>query len=389
MNNNTVLIIDDDPDVSALLADIAKSSGYDSFITNQIEDAKQYTVSSPPALIILELGIPSHDGIEFLRSFSEIECKVPIIIVSGHDEKIRSTAFNLGLNYHLNMLGHYPKPLPIQALIEILENTRSASIQPSNDTLEKAIENKALVLYYQPMICLKNSKIINLETLVRWVVSPDKIIFPDQFIPLAESSGLIVPLTRLIVEMAFQQYARSLNLWNINISINLSASNLDDLNLTDEIIALANQYKINPENVCFEVTETSVMSHPQIAMDILTRLRLKGFKISLDDFGTGYSSFIELHRLPFSEMKIDKSFIMKLKRDTQAQKITKSIIELAHSLELNVVAEGVEDKETFEHLKNLNCDIAQGYFISKPLPANTLLHWFQHNCDDKLHCKWV
>ncbi|MCS5707389.1 EAL domain-containing response regulator [Candidatus Berkiella cookevillensis] len=389
MNNNTVLIIDDDPDVSALLADIAKSSGYDSFITNQIEDAKQYTLSSPPTLIILDLGIPSHDGIEFLRSFSEIECKVPIIIVSGHDEKIRSTAFNLGLNYQLNMLGHYPKPLPIQALIEILEHIKSASIQPNNDTLEKAIENKALVLHYQPMICLKSSKIINLETLVRWMVNPEKIIFPDQFIPLAESSGLIVPLTRLIVEMAFQQYARSLNLWNINISINLSASNLDDLNLTDEIIALANQYKINPGNVCFEVTETAVMSQPQIAMDILTRLRLKGFQISLDDFGTGYSSFIELHRLPFSEMKIDKSFVMKLSRDTQAQKITKSIIELAHSLELNVVAEGVEDKETFEHLKTLNCDIAQGYFISKPLPADTLLQWFQHNCDDKLHCKWV
>lgn len=389
MNNNTVLIIDDDPDISALLKDIAESAGFGSYITNNIEEAKNYAQSSPAALIILDLGIPSHDGIEFLRSFSEIKCKIPIVIVSGHDEKIRSTACNLGLSYHLTMLGHYPKPLPVQLLITILENIKGSAITPNTDTLKQAIEKQAFILHYQPMICLKTNKIVNLETLVRWTVNAEKIIFPDQFIPLAESSGLIQPLTRLIVEMAFQQYSRYLNHWGISLSINLSANNLNDLNLADEIIALANQYTVNPNQICFEVTETAVMSQPQIAMDILTRLRLKGFKISLDDFGTGYSSLIELHRLPFSEMKIDKSFIMNLNKDAQARKITKSIIELAHSLELNVVAEGVENKEAFEHLKILNCDIAQGYFISKPLPAETLLQWLQHNCDDKLHYKWV
>ena len=233
-----------------------------------------------------------------------------------------------------------------------------------------AIENNSLDIVYQPKVNVKTRKVIGAEALLRWNHPQRGYIGPDEFIPLAEQTGLIKPLTAWVLEQAVQQCLEWRKTWpEFNVAVNLSVHNLHDAALLDQVRRLIDVEKMPPSCLTLEITEGDIMTDPMRAREILETLDAMGIALSIDDFGTGYSSLSYLKQLPVNELKIDKSFVMEMTEDENDAVIVKATIDLAHNLGLKTVAEGVADKNTWDYLRTLNCDIAQGYFISRPISA--------------------
>ncbi len=242
--------------------------------------------------------------------------------------------------------------------------------------LRSAVERNELVLDYQPGVDLQTGQLTHMEALVRWQHPQRGLVGPDQFIPFAETSGFIDTITREVLRMAIRQCAE----WRragltITISVNISACDLMSPNLLNTFAALLHDNDILPRWIKLEITESSIMRDPVRAMETLERLCRMGFTLSIDDFGTGYSSLAYLKKLPVGELKIDKSFVFGMIHGKADAAIVRSTIELGHNLGLKVVAEGVEDEATLKLLKSLNCDTAQGYFLSRPMPAADVERW--------------
>ncbi len=232
--------------------------------------------------------------------------------------------------------------------------------------LSVAIVCDELVLAYQPKLALGAGAIIGVEALVRWNHPSLGMVLPYRFISLAEQTGLIKPLTQWVIRAAARQWAAwAAEGWMTSIAINVSARDLDQLDFPDDFLAICQEQGVPGDSITVELTESAKQNLVNL-LDITTRLRLRGVHLSLDDFGTGYSSLSQLHQLPFSEVKIDKSFVMRADRSNECRAICTAIIGLAHDLGLKTVAEGVETKEVLDILTGLGCDTAQGYFISRP-----------------------
>ncbi|WP_286262708.1 EAL domain-containing protein [Thalassotalea atypica] len=246
------------------------------------------------------------------------------------------------------------------------------------NSLKTAIEENQLVLYYQPKLALDNMRVTHVEALVRWEHPEKGLIPPDSFISIAEKTGQMDALTRWVTREAFKQYL----LWQrkgtaLQIAINISAENLLDKQYSDFVIDLKQQNNIPDDVITLEVTEDAVVADPITATELLIYLKEHGFKLSIDDYGTGYSSLAQLKQLPVQELKVDRSFLQHLATDPSDQIIVKSSIELAHNLGLTVVAEGIEDEATLQWLKSNGCELAQGYYISRPQPAHALELWIE------------
>jgi diguanylate cyclase (GGDEF)-like protein len=246
--------------------------------------------------------------------------------------------------------------------------------------LRRAIPGGELELYYQPKLNLVTRKVCHVEALVRWNHPQHGLIPPDEFIPLAEHSGIIRMLTDWVMHEVIRQCAAwSEQQLDIGIALNLSAMDLSCGELPDVLSAYLAKYQVDPARIILEVTETAVMRDAVYALEVLNRLRACGVKLAIDDFGTGYSSLSHLKRLPVNELKIDKSFVLTMAEDNDDAVIVRSTIELAHNMGLKVVAEGVEDERTLEMLRNYRCDIAQGYLISRPLPVQQATEWLRQS----------
>jgi diguanylate cyclase (GGDEF)-like protein len=242
--------------------------------------------------------------------------------------------------------------------------------------LRQAIENEDLLVHYQPKVDIRTRRVVGVEALVRWIHPEHGFMPPDDFIPLAEHTGLIQPLTKLVLRSALHQcrewQAEGLDL---DVSVNLSVRSLLDLQLPESVAALLSEFSVEPTRLVLEITESSIMADPIRAADVVDRLSGLGIGLAIDDFGTGYSSLSYLKRLPVSEIKIDKSFVMSMTSQDNDAVIVRSTVDLGRNLGLRVVAEGVETIEMFDELKRLGCDIAQGYLLSRPLPADDLTAW--------------
>lgn len=244
--------------------------------------------------------------------------------------------------------------------------------------LHQAIENDSLTLHFQPKIDLKQRKVTGVETLVRWNHPKYGLIPSDRFVPVAERTGLIQHLTHWVLNQALKQLSQ----WHkegvhIGISINLSTLDITDVELPETIAGLIAAYDIDPHWITLELTESAFMHDQERSLETLNQLAQFGLKLSIDDFGTGYSSLSYLSQLPVNEIKIDKSFVMGMKHNKQDNVIVQMTIDLAKNLELIVVAEGIEDAETYDALTRLNCHMGQGYHMSKPIPADDFLTWLQ------------
>ncbi len=242
--------------------------------------------------------------------------------------------------------------------------------------LSQAISNDDLITYFQPKISCKTMEVVGIEVLVRWQHDKLGLLPPDHFIPLAERTGLMGPLTTWVLKSTFH----TLHRWHrqgltIKASVNIAVQSLLDPELPETLSGLMASVDLPKDSLMLEITETSVMKDPDLALAVLYRLRDMGIEISIDDFGTGYSSLAYLREMPVSEVKIDKSFVMQMLNREKDAVIVKATIDLAHNLGLKVVAEGVETRETARQLSKLGCDLLQGYLFSRPVPAADFEQW--------------
>ena len=243
--------------------------------------------------------------------------------------------------------------------------------------LRRAIESDQLFLYYQPKVDVKTRMVVGAEALLRWRHPKRGLVPPGDFIPLAEQAGIIKPLTWWVLEEAVKQCRA----WDraelgLDVAVNLSARSLHDPQLPERITDLLAAHGVPPGRLQLEVTESAVMTDPARAAEILGHLGALGVGVSIDDFGTGYSSLTYLRNLPVSEIKIDKSFVIGMSGNGGSDKaIVRSTSDLGHSLGLAVVAEGVEDGNSFELLRSYGCDLAQGYYIARPMAPDALVAW--------------
>ena len=242
--------------------------------------------------------------------------------------------------------------------------------------LRRAIDADELTVHFQPQVSLGSMQVVGYEALVRWLHPERGLLMPDEFIPLAEKTGLIIPLTHAVLRQALQRCQRWLPLHpDVGVSVNLSARGLVDPALHDVVAQLLADTGVPAELLTLEITESSVMSDPVGALEQLSRLKALGTRLSVDDFGTGHSSLAYLQRLPVHEVKVDKSFVLPMARDDTAPAIVAAIVVLAHRLGLLVVAEGVETRGTCDTLTAMGCDIMQGYLVSRPLGPAQLDDW--------------
>ena len=385
MISQTLYIIDDDKQTVSLLAEYAQLLEHQA-ITYTMAESFFAEVDSidDNSIIILDLNMPEMDGIEVMRLMVKKNIKLPLILISGYDSGVLHSAEQLAKAYSLEIIGTITKPFMFSDFKNIIQKyTKIERRQvPRSDLsirkseLEKAIRQKELVLYYQPQINMQTGIMTGVEALVRWQHPQFGLIYPHLFIALAETSGLIEGLTEQVIKQAVEQTLS----WKsedmeIHVSINISAENITSLSLPEQLTRMLQHHTVDPSSITLEVTENALMGKLVTSLDILTRLRMKGIALSIDDFGTGYSSLSQLYRMPFTELKVDQSFVANMTIDEEAYGIVKTCIMLGHELNMKVVAEGVENAETLSLLKKMGCDIAQGYHIARPMPADDLVPW--------------
>jgi len=374
-----LLILDDEVEVAATMARMAEHLGFETKITTAPEDMFKSVQEWTPSHLAIDLVMPGMDGVEVLRALAELRCNAAIIVMSGMGLKVLKSAQRSAIERGLRIAGVLPKPFT-RATLQILLDIRSASCvaeevpQPkakkSDITVEEllaGLERKEFVLHYQPKIRLSDMKIVGLEALVRWQHPSRGLILPEAFIPIAERCCIIGLLTYRIVALGLDWLKTVDEHLGLSLAINLSVVSLTDLNLADRLQEACAEHNIDPRRICLELTETSAMDNSAVAFDVLTRLRIKGFSLSIDDFGTGYSSMMQLARLPFSEIKIDRSFVMSMRSSPESMTIVESTIQLGKRLALTTTAEGVESPETLRALRELGCDLAQGYYFARPM----------------------
>jgi diguanylate cyclase (GGDEF)-like protein len=242
--------------------------------------------------------------------------------------------------------------------------------------LRRAVADDTLLLHYQPKLDLRRGQIIGVEALVRWQHPERGMIGPAEFLPFAEQTGMITPITRWVAESALRQCGawRAAGL-RLHVSLNVSSRDLLERDLPELLVAAARRHGVPPESVVVEVTESALMEDPQRAQQTLLELKQHGFRIAIDDYGTGYSSLAYLQRLHCDELKLDRSFVMHVAERERDAAIVRSTVGLGHSLGLSVVAEGVESDEAMRKLHDLGCDVVQGYGVSRPIPAAAVADW--------------
>jgi EAL domain-containing protein (putative c-di-GMP-specific phosphodiesterase class I)/CheY-like chemotaxis protein len=373
--DDVILAIDDEPALLDIIQKVARSSNFTAMVTTDPAAFRTALVEQPPSVVLLDLQMPDCDGIELLHALADAHCRAKVILMSGFDARVLGLARGIGQGLGLDMGDPLPKPLRIADLRQILAKVRSKSFDVDAAGLREAIDSDRLELFYQPLVTLSTGEIIGFEGLVRWQHPEFGIIPPDRFIPLAERENLINPLTDRVLELAAAQIAvwKQLGI-GVFVSVNISAANIV-ADLPDQLARLCVRHGIPPRLLRLELTETAAMGNHTLMLEILTRIRLKGFQLAIDDFGTGYSSLVQLHRLPFSELKIDQSFVREMAVSEEANLIVGTIVNLGHSLHLDLIAEGIETEDLMDRLIEMGCETGQGYFFSRPMPAGDVPGW--------------
>jgi EAL domain-containing protein (putative c-di-GMP-specific phosphodiesterase class I) len=396
VGNGRLLVLDDDAQIGRMIEIIAESAGFEARSLTRIGDFFTAVRQWHPTHIAIDLVMPEMDGVQVLVRLAAMNCAARIIVTSGVGTRVLDAAGRSGNEHGLDIAGVLAKPFSPRALRELLGQPRPHPAAggrvahplgddgPTAAELAQALGSEQLQIAYQPQVHCASGHFSGVEALVRWDHPQLGELPPDRFIPLAERHELIEGLTFEVVRRALDWFMTNIPATvpcneplesPTSLSVNISAIALRDAAFIERLSDHCHETGLDPTRLIFELTETSAMENPVSSLDLLTRLRMKGFQLSIDDFGTGFSSMLQLVRLPFSEIKIDKSFVMTATRSAESLAVVRSVIELGHSLELRVVAEGVEDEATLNLLRQLGCDVAQGYHLGRPVRGAELLAW--------------
>jgi EAL domain-containing protein (putative c-di-GMP-specific phosphodiesterase class I)/ActR/RegA family two-component response regulator len=334
-------------------------------------------------IIISDLEMPGMDGMEFIRHISEAGVSVSIILASVHDRTLIASVGTMTEAYGINLLGTIEKPATAQKLEVLIQRHKSRVIprpEPrvvvSESDISDALSARLFEPVFQPKVDVATGRLKGVEALARWRHPKQGMVGPYAFIPALEANRRIDELTWIILDKA----AASCRDWraaglDITVAVNLSLGSLTQVGLADRVTEHVRAQNIEPNYITLEVTETIAMTNIARALENLARLRIRGFGLSIDDYGTGYSSMQQLSRIPFTELKIDQSFVMRAIEKDSCRVMLESSLDMARKLRLQAVAEGVETRADWDLLKTMGCDAAQGYFIARPMPGAQIADW--------------
>lgn len=371
-----LLVIDDEEDICETIGELAAAKGLEVATISDPSKVSDKITEFSPELIMLDLLMPGTDGVELLRVLADKVKDSKICLMSGSDARVLNSARRLGSAHGLNVMAALEKPLDINAIRNVIDLMSGNSKFEQDTELARALEQGQIILYYQPVIEMATRRVKGAEALVRWAHPMRGILPPAEFLDEIVAEGLMQPMTDHVLKTAIQQAVKWHQLGEkLTVSVNVTASYLLELSLPDRLGEMCQKSDLPPERLVLEVTETEAMQDMTKTMDVLLRMRIRNIGVSVDDFGTGHSSLRELQRMPFSELKIDRGFVMDMATNKDSSMIVNSIIDLGHNLGLKVIAEGVEDVRTWRLLENKGCDYAQGYYMAKPMPAAEFNRW--------------
>jgi EAL domain-containing protein (putative c-di-GMP-specific phosphodiesterase class I) len=341
-----------------------------------------------PDVVIVDLDMPGMDGIEFIGHVAQQKLARSVIVASALDATLLNTVQTMTRAYGLRVLGCVEKPLTAPKLADTLALFDASDIDADSEELlaldaaaiEEGLRRDEFVPYFQPQVEVANGQVVSVEALARWRRADGQVVRPSQFISTVEHEGQIDRLTDRLLEKACAWKLRWAKLGlNLKVSVNISMLSLARIEAADRYQHIVRSHGVDPRDIVLELTESAVMGEAAHALNVLARLRLKGFGLSIDDFGTGYSSLAQLSHIPFTELKIDGSFVTGAPTQPRKRAVVEASLDLARKLDLAVVAEGVETVDEWQMLAELGCRCAQGYLISRPVPgdqiADVIAHW--------------
>lgn len=377
-----LVILDDDAQVSQTIALIAQMANFVANVSANADEFLSWVRTSKPTHVLIDLALRDADCLELLRMMALDAYGGAVIVASTLDSRTLDAAARTARSLGLRVAGVLAKPFSVEQLRQLLLNTEfdapsheESNVHISYEVLMQAMQDGYIEPYFQPKVNCHTGQFCGVEALARMHHPTLGLVGPDGFIPLAEQHGMISPLTLCILEKSLQ-WLKQCPVPDCHLAINISRASTDN-DFANQLLDMCRQYAVAPQRITLEITETAQAQDDLQLLEFLTRFRIQGFHLSLDDFGVGYSSLLELARLPFSEIKIDKRFVGTLIRSSESQKICSAVVGLGKALGLEVTAEGIEDEEALSFLSSIGCDKAQGYLMGRPMRADDALAWVE------------
>ncbi len=399
MTSPRLMVVDDEVDMGEFVCAVAEKEGFKAINTDRASDfIEQF--HDDTAVVVLDLFMPDVDGIELIRFLGKRQSKALIILMSGVDMSVLHSARELAVELGLDVIGTLTKPFRRDDLRDLLSKTSckpgglaqglpasQAPHEMTEDDLRQAIASGDLTTFFQPQVELISRSVVGAEALVRWRHPEYGLISPSCFIPLAEKTGLVDAIADVVLPEAVTQC----RIWHdagmpLRVSVNICPETLRDLSFPEKLLRLMDEHNLDPASLVIEITENTMINDISRSLDILTRIRMKGLQLSIDDFGTGHSSLEKLARIPFTELKIDQSFIKNIDYDKESRTIAKLSVMLAHEMNMSVIAEGIETEAAWDILIELGCDHVQGFWIGRPMPPEAFLPWCKNWLEGQTGC---
>ncbi|HFQ4921513.1 EAL domain-containing response regulator [Vibrio vulnificus] len=379
-NDLKILVVDDHPiHLTLMKQQLAKIPNTHVATEQTVASALSTLSDDHYDFVFCDLDMPHSDGIDLLISLNEQKYAGNVALISALDRPIISAVSAMCENFSFQVLGKIRKPYSNNDIQQLLDNAANAlkparklrrRIDVSDQEFLFDLANGRVKNYYQPLVDCRTGDVVGYEALARWLHPIHGMLSPAHFLPIVERCNLSHELFDIVTDNAIRD-ARYINQGQ-RISINADQINIEDGNFSERFIAKCLENRVEPSVFTIEITENTSFSNSVALYKNLAKLRLNGVNVSIDDFGTGHSSLEKLSLLPFNELKIDRSFVSEMEIDSKKQKIVNSICELAKSLNLKIVAEGVEKQSTWNMLKKYNIDVCQGYLFNKPMPIEAI-----------------
>ncbi|EPW6624210.1 EAL domain-containing response regulator [Vibrio vulnificus] len=379
-NDLKILVVDDHPiHLTLMKQQLAKIPNTHVATKQTVASALSTMSDEHYDFIFCDLDMPHNDGIDLLISLNELKYTGNVALISALDRPIISAVSAMCEHFSFQVLGKISKPYSNNDIQQLLDNAAN-TLKPARKLRRKIdvsdqeflfdLANGRVKNYYQPLVDCRTGDVVGYEALARWLHPIHGMLSPALFLPIVERCHLSHELFDIVTDNAIRD-ARYINQGQ-RISINADQINIEDGNFSERFIAKCLENQVEPSVFTIEITENTSFSNSVALYKNLAKLRLNGVNVSIDDFGTGHSSLEKLSLLPFNELKIDRSFVSEMEIDSKKQKIVNSICGLAKSLNLKIVAEGVEKQSTWNMLKKYNIDVCQGYLFNKPMPIEAI-----------------